>query len=253
MSRLHELWWIRVLRPNSVCTGCDRQAGGLLAAVAAALAHALVDPDPLGRASRAGRACAAAASRSRSGRRGSGRVTPATAASSRCTSRELVAVAHDAIGCSVNPAVALRLGGRDHDLAHALGGQSSGPARAPTSCPRAPGRRSSRRRRCRAAEVMLTPAATAARIASDPEWWKVPSPRFWVKCARRRTGRGRPLRALAAHLRHPEHVAAAVVVSSATMCGSRCRRRRAARRRRASRCCAGSPSRSTGCAWRFQR
>ena len=29
---------------------------------------------------------------------------------------------------------------------------------------------------------MLTPAATAARMASDPEWWNVPSPRFWNRC-----------------------------------------------------------------------
>ncbi len=29
---------------------------------------------------------------------------------------------------------------------------------------------------------MFTPAATAALIASEPEWWKVPSPRFWMKC-----------------------------------------------------------------------
>src|SRR5215216_110027 len=29
---------------------------------------------------------------------------------------------------------------------------------------------------------MLTPAATAARTASEPEWWKVPSPRFCTRC-----------------------------------------------------------------------
>ena len=28
---------------------------------------------------------------------------------------------------------------------------------------------------------MFTPAATAARTASEPEWWKVPSPRFWTR------------------------------------------------------------------------
>ena len=31
---------------------------------------------------------------------------------------------------------------------------------------------------------MLTPAATAAWIASWPEWKYVPSPRFWMKCSR---------------------------------------------------------------------
>src|SRR5918997_1865850 len=29
---------------------------------------------------------------------------------------------------------------------------------------------------------MVTPAATAARIAREPEWWNVPSPRFCTKC-----------------------------------------------------------------------
>src|ERR671916_12335 len=29
---------------------------------------------------------------------------------------------------------------------------------------------------------MFTPDATAARTASEPEWWKVPSPRFWTRC-----------------------------------------------------------------------
>ena len=28
---------------------------------------------------------------------------------------------------------------------------------------------------------MFTPAATAARTASEPEWWKVPSPMFWTR------------------------------------------------------------------------
>ena len=30
---------------------------------------------------------------------------------------------------------------------------------------------------------MLAPAATAKRMASEPEWWNVPSPRFWTKCS----------------------------------------------------------------------
>ena len=30
--------------------------------------------------------------------------------------------------------------------------------------------------------MTFTPAAIAARTASEPEWWKVPSPRFWTKC-----------------------------------------------------------------------
>ena len=30
--------------------------------------------------------------------------------------------------------------------------------------------------------VMCAPAATAARIARLPEWWKVPSPMFWTQC-----------------------------------------------------------------------
>ena len=29
---------------------------------------------------------------------------------------------------------------------------------------------------------MCWPAATAARMARDPEWWKVPSPRLVKKC-----------------------------------------------------------------------
>ena len=29
----------------------------------------------------------------------------------------------------------------------------------------------------------VVPAAVAARIASDPEWWNVPSPRFWTRCS----------------------------------------------------------------------
>ena len=58
---------------------------------------------------------------------------------------------------------------------------------------------------------MLTPAAIAARIASEPEWWKVPSPRFWREVALARERRqADPLGALAAHLRHPEDVTAAL-------------------------------------------
>ena len=29
---------------------------------------------------------------------------------------------------------------------------------------------------------MFAPAATACRIASEPEWYHVPSPRFWKTC-----------------------------------------------------------------------
>ena len=36
--------------------------------------------------------------------------------------------------------------------------------------------------------VMSTPDATAARIASEPEWKNVPSPRFWTRCLRSRNG-----------------------------------------------------------------
>ena len=35
---------------------------------------------------------------------------------------------------------------------------------------------------------MLTPEATAARTASDPEWASVPSPMFWTKCSRDTNG-----------------------------------------------------------------
>ena len=53
-----------------------RQAGGLLAAVAAALADALVDPDALASARRPCRACACGAARRRTPGRGSGRSRP---------------------------------------------------------------------------------------------------------------------------------------------------------------------------------
>ncbi len=47
---------------------------------------------------------------------------------------------------------------------------------------------------------MFTPAATAAWIASCPEWKKVPSPRFWMKWSRLDEGRhADPLGALVAH------------------------------------------------------
>ena len=35
---------------------------------------------------------------------------------------------------------------------------------------------------------MSTPAATAARMASEPEWKNVPSPRFWTRCWRSTNG-----------------------------------------------------------------
>ena len=35
---------------------------------------------------------------------------------------------------------------------------------------------------------MSMPAATAARIASEPEWKYVPSPRFWTRCLRSMNG-----------------------------------------------------------------
>ena len=47
---------------------------------------------------------------------------------------------------------------------------------------------------------MLTPAATAARMASEPEWKNVPSPRFWTRCGRVDERRhADPLGALVAH------------------------------------------------------
>ena len=35
---------------------------------------------------------------------------------------------------------------------------------------------------------MSIPAAIEARIASEPEWKKVPSPRFWTRCLRSTNG-----------------------------------------------------------------
>ena len=60
---------------------------------------------------------------------------------------------------------------------------------------------------------MLTPAATAARTASEPEWKKVPSPEVLHVVAAAGEGRhADPLRAFAAHLGQPDLVAATVVV-----------------------------------------
>ena len=93
-----------------------RQAVGLLAAVAAALADALVDQRPAAAASAACRACAGGASRPRTAGRGSARSRPATAASSRCASIERRRGARtSAIGDSATPAVALGLVGGDDD------------------------------------------------------------------------------------------------------------------------------------------
>ena len=47
-SLLHEDWWMRVLRPNSVCTGSTLMQLRLDAAVAAAFADALVDDRDFG-------------------------------------------------------------------------------------------------------------------------------------------------------------------------------------------------------------
>ena len=51
---------------------------------------------------------------------------------------------------------------------------------------------------------MLTPAATAARTASDPEWKKVPSPMFCdVVLASGERSQPGPLRPFTTHLGHP--------------------------------------------------
>ena len=55
---------------------------------------------------------------------------------------------------------------------------------------------------------MSTPAATAARTASEPEWKNVPSPRFCTRCcALDERGHADPLGALVAHRRQPGDVA----------------------------------------------
>ena len=97
---------------------------------------------------------------------------------------------------------------------------------------------------------MFTPAATAARIASEPEWWNVPSPRFWTKCAvvgeRREAD---PLRALAAHLGACRRAGRGARRRRArSSCGSRCPTPTSVVGGARWRCCAGSPSRSTACA-----
>ena len=51
-SLLHDAWWMRVLRPNSVSTGSTERQPDFCAAVAAALADALVDDDLLRRVGR---------------------------------------------------------------------------------------------------------------------------------------------------------------------------------------------------------
>ena len=60
---------------------------------------------------------------------------------------------------------------------------------------------------------MFTPAATAARTASEPEWWKVPSPRFCTRWESSVKGAlADPLRALATHLRDAGDLALALGV-----------------------------------------
>ena len=80
-----------------------RQAVGLLAAVAAALAHALVDPDALAPARRPCRACACGASRPRTPGRGSARSRPRPAASSCCAASSSSRSRTSAIGASSTP------------------------------------------------------------------------------------------------------------------------------------------------------
>src|SRR5580704_2914180 len=99
-----------------------RQARGLLAAVAAALANALVDPDALG-------GClelAALAHPSLLRRTTVVMDQDRHALDGRELGlylRDLIAVAHRRYLRELNPVVTLRLGRRDHDAAHPLGGE----------------------------------------------------------------------------------------------------------------------------------
>ena len=130
----------------------DRQAGRLLAAVAAALADALVDPDAL-------RPASASLPRLRSRRFSAAQpsswistVTPVDAASSALRLGEVVAVAHlgdrrraRRRGRLRAPAVVTMI------RAHALDREQARDRRDVHPAAGGPGRRSSRRRRCRAA------------------------------------------------------------------------------------------------------
>ncbi len=179
-SRLQEDWLIPVLRPNSVATGCtDRQ-----------LDLAPQSPHPSHTRSlmntRSAGACALprrrlrrfSAAHSWSCTR---TVTPSIAASSRCTSsrsaRCLTSAPRPSWRRSRAGSSVVTTTLRTPSAASRASSRSTGSS--PIACwPPVIATAELRS----SLNVMLTPAATAARIARLPEWVKVPSPMFCTKC-----------------------------------------------------------------------
>ena len=200
---LHEDWWIRVLRPNSVSTGCtDRQLDFAPQSPQPSQTRSLMN-DPLG-----GRRRLAALA-----------LAPLLGRALLVVDQHGDAVDRGQLPLHVEQVVAVpdlgpvptgsrapreprRVVGGDDDLRDALGLRAAREQPASGSSPTA----------CwppviataalySSLKVMFAPAATAARMARLPEWANVPSPRFWTRCRcvdeRRHAD---PLRALAAHL-----------------------------------------------------